>query len=519
MALTNLQQISIRQETTEGSAVAFSSLFSAALTKYLVIEPSLDFEVSSFERNIKRNSLTRLQSLTGTKRGTCRFTLEIAGDTTATAAPAFGLPLQACGFRQESLTRLTIGTITGGPFLQGEIVTQATSGAKGMVVKTTYNGETTLWVAQGNGLGYALGATTITAFTITGSHTLTGGTSGATCAEPSAVTGTLSGTGYSAPAGFAWFPWSYSLSSLTTNASGIVSTIAQGSTFYGATSGAVGQYWSYDGAASGTTAAATTLYYRRVSGTFASSEAIYSQPAGAGTLLATLGAGAQAAQFQIPSVSIGMSKDGVQESIKAARGTCSFVGRIGEPMLINFEFQGGVNENSGAMARDNGNVTGITPTTQVPPVLLDADITFWKSGTALASGYGPCITNLELNLANEIGFRECMADAAGIQETILQARNPTITLDPELVTEGTWDFLEQMGDNVASRARFVVGSAAQNQFSFNMPGVSWTTITTGDRNGVATRQLQGTLHGGSQSGGSTAQDNELVIIYPTLATL
>ena len=211
-----------------------------------------------------------------------------------------------------------------------------------------------------------------------------------------------------------------------------------------------------------------------------------------------------------------MSKDAVRESIKASRGTVSFSGRIGEPMIMSFEFQGGLNENSGASSQDAGNVTGVTYSAQIPPVLLDADLTHGKSGTSLLNMYGPCISQIDIAMANEIGFRECMADAAGIQETVLTARTPTISIDPELVTEGTWDFLEQFTDNTPSRATFVVGSALQNKFTFKMPGVSWTGVTTGDRNGIATRQLQGVLHGGSQSSTSTAEDNELVLIYQIL---
>ena len=513
MALSRLQQISIAQESTEATATSFASLFTAANSKYLVIDPSLDFSVNVFERNIKRGSLTRLQSLTGTKTGTVRFSMELTGDTSATGVPAWGLPLRACGFRQEKLTKLTISTITGGPFKHGEIVTQTTSGAKGMVVGDTYHGETTLWVAQENHLGFDPGAGSVVAFATTGGYTLSGATSGATCAAPSAVTGTLTSTSYDAPAGVAWFPWSYPLSLIRTSAAGVLANFSAGDVFYGATSGAVGQFFYADSSGPG---AATAIYYRRISGSFSDGEAIYSLPNAGGTQYATLGASGGAAQFQIPSLTIGMSKDAVRESIKASRGTVSFSGRIGEPMIMSFEFQGGLNENSGASSQDAGNVTGVTYSAQIPPVLLDADLTHGKSGTSFASMYGPCISQIDIAMANEIGFRECMADAAGIQETVLTARTPTISIDPELVTEGTWDFLEQFTDNTPSRATFVVGSALQNKFTFKMPGVSWTGVTTGDRNGIATRQLQGVLHGGSQSSTSTAEDNELVLIYQIL---
>jgi len=513
MALSRLQQISIAQESTEATATTFASLFTAANSKYLVIDPSLDFSVNVFERNIKRSSLTRLQSLTGTKTGSVRFSMELTGDTSATGVPAWGLPLRACGFRQEKLTRLTIGAITGGPFKHGEIVTQTTSGAKGMVVGDTYTGETVMYVAQENHLGFDPGATSVVAFTTTAGHTLTGGTSGATCGVPTVVTGTLSGVTYNAPAGVAWFPWSVPLSVIRTDTGGVLSAIAAGDVFYGATSGAVGQFYYADASGPG---AATLIYYRRISGSFQNSEAIWSGVGGTGIQYATLGAAGGAAQFQIPSLTIGMSKDAVRESIKASRGTVSFSGRIGEPMIMTFEFQGGLNENSGASSQDAGNVTGVTYSAQIPPVLLDADLTHGKSATSYASMYGPCISQIDIAMANEIGFRECMADAAGIQETVLTARTPTISIDPELTTEGTWDFLEQFTDNTPSRATFVVGSADQNQFIFKMPGVSWTGVTTGDRNGIATRQLQGVLHGGSQSSSASAEDNELVLIYRIL---
>jgi hypothetical protein len=523
MALSRLQQIAIRQETTEGAAVQFSSLFAASLAKYLVIDPSLDFTVNVFNRNIKRGSFTALPSLTGTRTGTCRFSLELAGDTTATAAPTFGLPLRACGFRQEALMRLDIGAITNGPFYHGQMIEQTTTGAKGMVVGTTYTGESYLWVAQENYLGFAFGATTVTPFSTGGSLFVQGSPAGsATCSAPTAVAGTYSGLTMDAPAGYAYFPWSYPLSIL--NVGQISVTIPVNTVLKGATTGALGIWYSPTGSASGTTGGGTTstLFIRPIKGTFNTSENItsidgvttYTVASTATPLGATV---VQNSQFQIPTVSIGMAKDGVRESIKSSRGTVSFSGRIGEPMIMAFEFQGGLNETSNKSAQDAGNIAGITYTQKVPPVLLNADLTHGKTATTSSTDeYGPCISQIDIAMNNQLALRECMADAAGVQETLLAGRAPTISIDPEQIQESVWDFLEQFTDNTVTRAKLVVGSDAQNQFYFKTPGVSWTSVTTGDRNGIATRQLQANLNGGEAATYNSGEDNELVLIYRTV---
>lgn len=501
MALSRLQQVSIVEEAIEGTAETFATLFTAANSKYLIIDPSLDLSVNVFERNIKRESLTRLQSLTGTKTGSLRFTMELTGDSTASpyAAPAWGLPLRACGFRQEKLIRVPITSITGGPVPHGTSISQAGSSATGVVVGTTYDGEPYLWVAQENQLGHTATGN-INAFNNSGS--ITAGSATVTPNGAASVQGTVSGTAITVPAGYGWYPVSYPLSKMTVGA--ITGSPAAGSAIYGATSKAVGILTTT------ITGGAQTVYYRRVSGNFSSGENVSATPSGS-TIFATTSVGSQ---FQLPSLTMGMSKDSVREAIKSARGTVTFSGRIGEPMLMSFEFQGGLNEvSAGVPAQDAGNITGVTYSAQIPPVMLDADLKHGKTATSYSAMYGPCITSIDIAMANEIAFRECMADAAGIQETILASRTPTITIDPELVTEGTWDYLTQFTSNTGSRASLSVGSAAQNAFTFKVGGINWTGITTGDRNGIATRQLTGALNGGSQTVGASSSDNELVLVY------
>lgn len=514
MALSRLQQIFVAEELQEGVGTTLGTgageLFLTGNAKYLVIDPTLDFAVTNYNRNIKRSSLTPLTALTGTKTGTARFTVELAGDTSATSAPVFGQLLRACGFRQEKLIRLNLstspGSITGGPFLQGERVNQAATGAFGRVIGTTYDTEPYLWIAQENGLGFEPGGS-ITAFNTT---QVAGVTSGA-LATPSSVTGTVSGTTITAPAGYGWFPVSTAESFVRflatgSGGTGLITNIVEGDVFYNASNTGIGQ-WTRTVSATANTA---IVYYRRISGTFITGDGLYSGPSASGNYYGQINISSR--QFQIPSISIGMAKDGVREAIKGARGTVSFAGRIGEPMLLTFEFTGAY---SGF--QDGGNIDGVTYTTQIPPVLLDADLTHGKTGTSFSAMYGPCISSIDIGMGNEIAYKECMAEAAGIEYAILSSRSPTFTIDPELTTEGAWDYLTQFTSNTPSRFNFSVGSTWQNRFWFKAPGVSWTSVATGDRNGIATRQLTGNLHGGAQTAGSTSENNELVLIYGVLS--
>lgn len=494
-SLNRLRQLAIVEEATEGTV---GSPFSAANAKFFTLN-DLSFELDAplYNRNIRRSTLTPLQGLSGIKTSRMRFSLELTG-CDASSVPQVGLPLRACGFRQEELIKLTISTITSGPFLHGETVTQTTSGATGTVVRNTYTGQTDLWVAVENGLGSGT-------FTTTGGHTLTGGTSGATCAAPSAITGTHSGGAISAPAGIGWWPQSYSLSRIYTDASGIpTNAITEGQLLKGDSSGA----YAYAHAAYGTGAGQTTIYIRRESGHFATAENVSN---GSGTVHFATHASAGESQFQIPSLTMGVSYGNVRESMFGARGTVSFSGNIGEPMIANFEFRGAFDT-----VADAGEITGVTYPQRVPPVLLDADLQLGESATTFANEVVQNITSIQWAMNNDIQFRQSMSEASGLLESMIVNRNPTGSFDPEMRAESIYDFVNQFSTNAASRLRMNVGTSALDKFLISMPGVTWTSLPPGERNGLNTRQVNFQLHGGSQNVSSSAADNEVVLIWQAL---
>lgn len=573
MSLKRLHQIFIGQEPTEATQFDNSttplSLFVAGKGSYLVIDPQIAYDVPRFARNINRSSLTQLQGLSGIKSGSMQFGLELTGTnsafgTSAATVPQFGLPLRACGFRQEPVMRFTIGAITGGPFRHGEIVTQTGSAATGTVVQDTYTGQTSIWIAPGVSASGTEDLGNGTAFTPTG--LLTGASSGATATPTGfqttltvgAITGTFvvgetvsqatsTATGvitsidltnsriyvrqtsvadfnnanvvtggtsaatttpsqHSSLSGYGWWPQSYALSYLRTTGAGVGTAIAEGDLLKSRTSGGVqnGLFQAYR--AYGTSVVTTLIRVRRVNGHSAASDVIDNVTQSA-TGIATLAAAAQEGQIEIPSLSLGIAKDGVRESIQFSRGTVSLTGTIGEPMIMNFDFKGGFDR-----LTDQGNVSGVSFAQTVPPVLIDADLGLGHAADLFSAEYVPCIRTITLAMANDIAFIECMANASGIENTLITGRKPTGSIDPDLQPESVFSVMTDFLNNVSCRARFTVGSTLGNKFLMTMPAISTTAAPTGDRNGISTRQVSFEMTGGSQTISALNVENELVIV-------
>lgn len=487
MALSRLQQICLLEESTEATEQAFSSLFAAAPAGYLPIDPSLNFEVETYERNVKSGSLTPKQALAGARLGSARFSLELtARATTIATAPNFDLPLRACGYRRVTCTRIPItGAISGGPFRHGEIITQA-GGVTRTVIGDTYDGATEIFVANIDG---QTPSTILTTYGLT----WTGATSGATFVDVATIT---------ANAAYAWFPYSYALSKIKFDAAGLLDAVTAGDVLQGVTSGAIGV--AFYGAS---VTANTDVYIRRQSGHFTTGETIKRLAPNADASIGVLAAASFETQVASPTISIGMAKDGVREALYGARGSFSLRGNIGEPAIIEFNFRGAEHSES---PTDGANVASPTATDRVPPVLLGADLKIGKTGLAQSAEYSPCISSFSIDSGNQVEFRRCMSSATGIEEAQIIARRVTGQIDPELVVESLYDFVNQFTANGIQRVRLQFGTAP-DRFNLRLHNLSATSITDGDRNGTATRQVSFGLHSGSQN--ATAGDNEMVLIW------
>lgn len=493
MALTRLQQLFIGQEIVEGTVN--STLFSAANGKYLAIDPQMTFEVETYTRDVARESFTPLSPIAGAQLASCSFSLEAAGKTGTPATgtrPAFDIPLIACGFQRQLLYRIEVSgsAFTAGTKLaHGTIITQGTSTATLFVVGDYYTGSQYVWATKGeigavNYLGNAIAVTSSTSWSSPGS----------------AVTFTAA-AGTPAITAVGWFPTSVPLYSMTFTAS---QSFAAGLLIVGQTSKAIAvSYYAVS--------VSTQAIVRRISGSFQTSETVDIYQNGSIIGSATLSASALTAFIQAIGIgaatSIGLSKDGVRESMKGCRGSVSLSGNIGEPLLFNFNFQGIKDA-----VLDEGSVAGITYNDLTPPVLLNTTMTIGDDGITSSTGQKTvCASTFNIDFANDNQYRRCMSAATGVDGIYTNGRTPTMTMDPEQSPEVDFDFMANYFASNNLRMDIVAGSSTANKFRLKLNNMALQSIGQGDRNGLIIRDVSFALHSGSAS--SVAGDNEFAIIW------
>lgn len=171
-------QIALAEESTEGTAETLTAS-DATMTVY---DPSFAIDVTRFTRNPARASLSKLPSTVGRQVGTISFTVDLMGSGDVGTEPSWDAALRACGFRINTVSSITIGSVSGGPFEPGETIDFGTSGAVGRVCGEVSASPLTFYLVSG---------------TPQSGETVTGATSSASA--------TTSGT-ETTDQGFEWLP-------------------------------------------------------------------------------------------------------------------------------------------------------------------------------------------------------------------------------------------------------------------------------------------------------------------------
>lgn len=177
--LDNVKQVGAIVEATCGAGGSFA----AGDFKFRPSALSVDTDMSPTEDDTLTASLSPSPVTMGEKKATVKVAGKVVGSGVAGTKPESDVYLRGCGMKSEVVKSASIGAVTGGPFVLGEVITQATSLATGRVMMPCQNGDAKIHFLELTGTWNGTGA-------------ITGGTSSAT-ATPSTVP---------AASGFAYHP-------------------------------------------------------------------------------------------------------------------------------------------------------------------------------------------------------------------------------------------------------------------------------------------------------------------------
>lgn len=546
MSLFRLKQLAAIVEAVPGTLN--TGVYSANQAQHLIRDASMEVEVATYERQFLRGTFTPLEGLPGRKTIRTRFSLELAPPSSGTTPP-YDTFLRACGMASKALFKVTTSgalTITGGPLRHGELASQpaagTTVGISGRVALDTYNGATELWLydVTVTNLGYSGSDPSV-------GETLTGGTSGATgvitavtggsnvltvvltggaiFASGEALTASITGSigtastgsihatdditgattsaavtsaslAVTGNAGRSWFPLTFTNITLN-HASG--TTPSAGDIITGGTSGAIGIVESSRDADNKIT---IRVYNAK---NYSNGETLTAATAGA------LGAASNVAQADIPTISIAGYADGRRLAASGCRGTFSVAATIGESVFLNFDFTGSYADDD-----DIANLSGVTYPLRVPSVFLSVGALLGtEQNPTVAPTYAPRFRTVTLNLGHQIEYREDANSSSGVLEAMLVGRRGSGSIDPEQDLEASYPALTNFLAGNAGNLRFNVGSAAPSKFIVSVAGMSTSSMTQGDRNGIATNEVNFNLTGGHYENASDTpgENNDLVIVY------
>ncbi|MDH5738729.1 MAG: hypothetical protein OEY77_00220 [Nitrospira sp.] len=175
----------------------------------------------------------------------------------------------------------------------------------------------------------------------------------------------------------------------------------------------------------------------------------------------------------IPTMTLATYRDGLRKLITGARGNMKYAGKSGEPGMFEFEFAG--------VGSDVTDVALPTPSgveTTIPFPLLSAAFSI--------ASFQAFVSQLQFDMANTLQRRGDINQSTGFISTLLTAREPKGSFDPEDELVATHDFYGRWKGNTTGVLTWKHGLTAGNIVTFNIPKAQYTKIAEGDRNGIAT---------------------------------
>jgi len=181
------------------------------------------------------------------------------------------------------------------------------------------------------------------------------------------------------------------------------------------------------------------------------------------------------ASTSIPSLTLGLYRDGVINRIWGARGTVRLELEAGKIGLLHFEFTGADFE------RVDGALVSATYQSTVPPAFLGATFT--------VDSYAAVVDKVSIDLGNAIALRSSPTAASGYVSALITGRAPKVSFDPETVTVATKDFPGLMKAGTAFALSCTLGSAQGNTITISAPKLVIQDLKEGNRSGILTDQI------------------------------
>lgn len=247
-----------------------------------------------------------------------------------------------------------------------------------------------------------------------------------------------------------------------------------------------------------TATGATAVLFVTVSGTFATGEVITGGTSGAtattSSVATTVGNEFKLVSDSIPSLTQGSYEDGIRKLIEGSRGNLKLSLKAGEPVMMEFDFQG-----VEAGITDTAFLANVTYEATKPPIFQNALFS--------VEAFSAKIGEMGIDLGNVLAERDDVNDTRGVLSFAITGRNVTGSFNPEMVSVATYDFHSKWFGGTEMIVDCTIGSVAGNKFRIYIPKAQYTKIEDEDRDGLQIAKASFCLNGSVTPG-----DDEITIL-------
>ncbi len=176
----------------------------------------------------------------------------------------------------------------------------------------------------------------------------------------------------------------------------------------------------------------------------------------------------------------GPAGSGMRVGMRGCMGSVRFSGKVGEPLMMHFEFMGvGDRDETDMKPQYASFLTGITYETGVPPIFQAATFSWDSLSVNLTNDF-------TLDFGTQVTAREDITAQEGVAHYMVTGRGVTGSFSPELHLTGGSNHLEQLNLGSEVAISCVLTHATARTLTIAIPKAQLTNVQSGDRNGIAT---------------------------------